>query len=71
MGFVQVENTRKNSLEIHGIPESAYTSTEEVVLKLAGAITVDVKPEDIEISHKLNSKGVKPIIVKFQNHKVK
>ena len=30
--------TRKNSLEIHGVPESAYTSTEEVVLKLAGAI---------------------------------
>ena len=28
-------------------------------------------PEDIEISHKLNRKGVKPIIVKFQNHKVK
>ena len=27
--------TRKNSLEIHGVPESAYTSTEEVVLKLA------------------------------------
>ena len=60
--------TRKNSLEIHGIPESAYTSTEEVVLKLAGAVNV----EDIEISHKLNrSEGVKPIIVKFQNHKVK
>ena len=63
--------TRKNSLEIHGVPESAYTSTEEVVLKLAGAINVDVKPEDIEISHKLYSKGVKPVIVKFQNHKVK
>ena len=35
--------TRKNSLEIHGIPESTYTSTEEVVLKLAGAVVnVDV-----------------------------
>jgi len=30
--------TRKNSLEIHGVPESAYTSTEEVVLKLAEAL---------------------------------
>ena len=29
---------RKNSLEIHGVPESAYTSTEEVVLKLTGAL---------------------------------
>ena len=63
--------TRKNSLEIHGIPESAYTSTEEVVLKLAGAVNVDINPKEIEISHKLNRKGVKPIIVKFQNHKVK
>ena len=54
--------TRKNSLEIHGIPESAYTSTEETVLKLAGAVNVDVNAEDIEISHKLNRKGVKPIL---------
>ena len=30
--------TRKNSLEIHGVPESAYSSTEEVVLKLAEAL---------------------------------
>ena len=63
--------TRKSSLEIHGVPESAYTSTEEVVLKLAEALNVDVKSEDVEISHKLNRKGVKPIIVKFQSHKVK
>ena len=42
--------TRKNSLEIHGVPESAYMSTEEVVLKLAEALNVDVKSEDVEIS---------------------
>ena len=35
------------------------------------ALNVDVNPEDIEISHKLNRKGVRIIIVKFQNHKVK
>ena len=63
--------TRKNSLEIHGVPESAYTSTEEVVLKLAEAIDVDINPNDIEISHKLHKKGVKPIIVRFHSHKVK
>ena len=28
------QHTRKNSLEIHGVPEDAYTSTKEVVLKL-------------------------------------
>ena len=63
--------TRKNSLEIHGIPESAYTSTEEVVLKLAEALKVPVLSQDIEISLKLPSKGTKPIIVKFVSHKVK
>lgn len=63
--------TRKNSLEIHGVPESAYTSTEEVVLKLAEALNVDINPDDVEISHKLHRKGIKPIIVKFQSHKAK
>lgn len=63
--------TRKNSLEIHGVPESAYTETEDVVLKLAEALDVSVEPKDIEICHKLNRKGNKPIIVKFISHKVK
>ena len=63
--------TRKNSLKIHGVSESACTSTEEVVLKLAEALNVDIYPNDIEISHKLHRKGIKPIIVKFQSHKAK
>ena len=63
--------TRKNPLEIHGIPEEAYETTEEVVLKLANALNVPVSPQDIEISHKLGRKGAKPIIVKFVSHKVK
>ena len=63
--------TRKNSLEIHGIPEEAYETTEEVVLKLANALNVPVNPQDIEISHKLGRKGAKSIIVKFVSHKVK
>ena len=63
--------TEKTSLEIHGVPESAYTSTEEVVFKLAEALNVDIDPDDVEISHKLHMKGKKPIIVKFQSHKAK
>lgn len=63
--------TRKNSLEFHGIPESAYSSPEEVVLKIAEALEVPVGPQDIEISHKLNNKGNKAIIAKFISHKVK
>ena len=63
--------TRKNSLEIHGVPESAYRSTEEVVLKLAEALEVPVQSQDIEISHKLPNKGMKAIIVKLVSHKMK
>ena len=63
--------TRKNSLEIHGVPESAYRSTEEVVLKLAEALEVPVQSQDIEISHTLPNKGMKAIIVKFVSCKMK
>jgi len=61
----------KNSLEIHGVPESAYSSTEEVVLKLAEALEVPVQSQDVEISHTLRNKGTKVNIVKFVSHKVK
>ena len=69
--------TRKTSIEICGIPESAYNSTEEAALKLSLSETLEVsmRPEDIEISHHLNrkgsEKGIRPIIVKFVSHKVK
>ena len=49
--------TRKNFIEICGIPESAYNSTEEVALKLSETLEVPVRLEDIEISHHLNRKG--------------
>ena len=45
--------TRKNSLEIHGIPENVYSSTVEAVLEVAKALGVEVRPDDIKISHHL------------------
>ena len=64
--------TRKNSLEIHGIPETVYSSTEEAVLEVAKALDVEVRPDDIEISYHLKGEaGAKPIIVKFVSHKRK
>ena len=41
--------SRKNSVVILGVLEGLYPSTK-------GAINVDIKPEDIEISHKLKRK---------------
>ena len=63
--------SRKNSLEVVGVPESAYTSTEEVIIRIGEAVDVNINPEDIEISHKLKRKNSRPIIVKFLSHKVK
>ena len=46
--------------------------TDEIVCKVAQAASVDLEPEKIEISHRLNrKKGIKPIIAKFANHKDK
>ena len=61
--------SRKNSLEIYGVPQDAYTSTESVVVKVAEALNVTVEPEEIEISHKINQG--KSILVKFCSHKTK
>ena len=61
--------TRKNSLEIHGIPQNAYSDTDMAVIKVAEALNITVEPEDIEISHKLR-RGT-AILAKFCSHKVK
>ena len=63
--------TRKQSPEICGIPASAYASTKEAVLKIAGALDVTMSAEDINISHKIKSNGAGTTLVKFQSHKAK
>ena len=63
--------SRKSSLEIYGIPESAYVSTDEAVLKLARALDVEIASTDIDISRKIKRKGKTCIIAKFISHKTK
>ena len=55
--------TRKSSLEIHGIPQDAYTSTEDIVIKVGEALNGTIEPDDTDISHKINHGKV--ILVKF------
>ena len=62
--------SRKNSLEIVGIPESIHDN-EGAVLKIANALNVQVAPEDIDICHRAKRKKSSPIIVRFVSHKVK
>ena len=49
--------TRKQSLEICGIPAGADASTEEAVLKIAIALDVPLSADDINIFHGIKSKG--------------
>ena len=47
-------------IEIHGIPEELYTSTNEVVTKLAQKLNVPILTDDIDILHKLYNGKDKP-----------
>ena len=40
-------------------------------MKVAEALDVEIKHEDIDISHKLFNEGEKSVIVKFISHKIK
>ncbi|XP_048577130.1 uncharacterized protein LOC125559149 [Nematostella vectensis] len=65
--------TRKNSIEIAGVPSGTF-SCEEVVINMARMLKVDIKTEDIEISHRLKKRKQEefsPIIAKFICHKKK
>jgi len=61
---------RKNLLKIVGIPES-IRGNEGAVLIIASALDVQVKPDDIDICHRVKRKKSSPIIVRFVSHKVK
>ena len=49
----------------------AYGLTEEAVMKVTNALNVNVRSEDIEISHRIKRKHSEAIIVKFVSHKIK
>jgi len=63
-------HTRKYNLEIQGIPVTKEEDLEEIVIKVAESVGVDMDDDDIDIVHRLPYKS-KPIIVRFMSHKVK
>ena len=63
--------SRKNSQELHGIPYVAYGLTEEAVIKVTNALNLNVRSEDINISHRIQRKHSDTIIVKFASPKIK
>ena len=49
------------------IPAGAYASTEEAVLKIPSALDVTMYKEDINIFHKIKSKGAGTILERSLN----
>lgn len=64
-------NSIPYTLEIRGIPENLYTSTDDVVIKLGERLDVPIMKEEIDILHKLYNRKNNPksIIIKFINYK--
>ena len=67
--------TRKNNLEIHGIPEKTEENLVEKVIKLANALNVTIRSDDIDICHRMltgrNVSKPRPIIVRFKSYRTK
>eukprot|EP00794_Sanderia_malayensis_P020693 gene20693-22730_t len=60
---------RGNMVEVGGIPRQPRENCEEIILKIASKINVDLKPEDIEACHRISPKPDAPIIVKVISRK--
>lgn len=61
--------SRRNCLLISGVPQQEHESTDRIVLNLAKDLDVNLKVEDIDRSHRVGSKSVKDIIVKFTSYR--
>jgi len=62
--------SRNKNVEIKGIPKQPDEQPLQVILKLAAAVKVPLKPEDIDVCHRVPSFGRKeegkpPLIVQF------
>jgi len=77
----QAQYTRRECLEIRGVPMTSGEDTDELVKKIGALIEVDINDRDISISHRIplsnNGKsGSSPIrhpaiVVKFTNRRIR
>ena len=72
----QEQYSRKSSVRILGVEETAGEDAEKKCIEVLQAeIGVELKPEDIDIVHRVGRKGVngstRPLLVKLMSHKFK
>lgn len=70
--------SRRDCLEIHGVPATDKEDTSEIVVKVAKLLNIDLKPDEISISHRLGSRKsdsgkqqTPGIIVKFTRRELR
>lgn len=66
--------SRRNSLRISGIPETANEDTDQVVLHVAETVGVNILPSEIDRSHRLGKPGnrqTRDILVKFTTYRAR
>ena len=66
--------SRRNSVRIHGIPETKDELTDNIIVRIGEEIGADIFPEHIDRSHRVGRESdeyARPIICKFTSHKQK
>lgn len=66
--------SRRNNLELHGIPQLPNEDVYEVVRLVVSFFGVELQLKDIDVAHRINSyktEAPKPIIVKFCSRRLK
>lgn len=63
------EYSRRNNLELHGIPQTKEEDVYEIVGRLGAFLKIDLNTDFIDVAHRIpaGSNRIKPIIVKFTN----
>ena len=51
--------SRRDCLELRGIPSSRDENTDDIVIKVASLVNINIKKEDISVSHRIRNSGIR------------
>ena len=61
----QEQYTRREMVEVNGIPNVPNENTKEIILNLAKKMNIKLNPSSFDVIHRLSDKDFAPIIIKF------
>ena len=51
--------SRRDCLELRGIPSSRDENTDDIVIKVASLVNINIKKEDISVNHRIRNSGIR------------